>query len=244
MRFSFSRIDCFKQCPFKYRCRYVDRLKTIPEQNADNALWLGSGLHKGIETTPEEGVLDYQAHYYVLTNEVINWSLQLEYWAQKAWDVLPEGGQHEIPIETDDFIGYIDYVCGDTLFDFKWSNAIDSYLKPDKARQLSLYKYYYELENPGQVINHLKFVFFPKSKIRQRKTETVTQFRERLYDTLGELKIQVIEIPYDADSITDFLEERKRIETATEYPKQLGPFCERFCEFYGLCQKGDCSNIC
>lgn len=240
MKYSYSRVDCFKSCPRKYQYRYIDKLKTLPDQKADNALYLGSGLHKGIETTVEEGVACYQTNYYVLTDEIVNWSLQLEFWIPKVKDLLPENGLHEVKISTPDYIGFIDYVSGDTLYDFKFSNNVDNYLKSD---QLSIYKYYYELRYPTKRINHLKYVFIPKCNIRQKKTETVHQFRARLNDEMKKLEIRVIEVPYDEESITRFLDERKRIETATEYPKRPNQWCERFCEYYELCNEGECYNI-
>lgn len=239
-RYSYSRVDCFKQCPRKYKYRYLDKLKALPDLRADNALFLGSGLHKGIETTVEEGVLEYQNNFYVLTDQIINWSIQLEYWIPKVKDALPEGGQHEVGLFTPDFVGYIDYVCGDTLFDFKFSNNVDNYLKSD---QLSLYKYYYELTRSGEQINHLVYVFIPKSTIRQKDGESIDEFRARLIEQMDSLEIQLIEVPYDNESITRFWDERNRIETATDYPTKYNNFCGRFCEYNTICQKGENWNL-
>ena len=48
----------------------MDRLKTIPDTNADCALWLGLGLHKGIETgSVEAGIEEYKSHFNILTDE-------------------------------------------------------------------------------------------------------------------------------------------------------------------------------
>lgn len=236
MRYSYSRVDCFKSCKRRYKYRYIDGIKTIPNQQADNALYLGSGLHKGIETTVEEGVKHYQSNYYVLTNAIINWSLQLEYWIPKVKELLPKGGTHEVELSTNDFVGYVDYLYNDTMYDFKFSNNVENYLESD---QLPIYKYYYELLNPNKKIKHLKYIFIPKSNIRQRKSESVEQFRQRLFKTLDTLSIQEVEIPYNETSITRFLDERKRIEMAKNYPPTVNRWCERFCEFYGYCQKGE-----
>ena len=73
MRFSYSRVGCFAECPMKYKFRYIDKLKTIPEGNADNPLWLGLALHKGIETGSVEAALEeYKSHYNIITDENIN----------------------------------------------------------------------------------------------------------------------------------------------------------------------------
>lgn len=236
MKYSYSRVDCFNRCERKYKYRYVDKLLTIPDQRADNALYLGSALHKGIETTVEEGIELYRSNYYVLTDAIINWTLQLEFWIPKVKAILPENGNHEVEISTDDFIGYIDYVTDNTIFDFKFSNNTNNYLK---SNQLSLYKYYYELVNPTKTIDNLQYVFIPKCNIRQKKTESIEQFRQRLFENMSQLELQLLTVPYDETSITRFLEERKRIETATDYPARTNKWCQRYCEYYGYCQKGE-----
>ena len=67
---------------------------------------------------------------------------------------------------------------GDTLYDFKFSNNIDNYLK---SPQLSIYKHYLEQVRPDIKINHLKYVFVPKIQIRQKfkatPPETISEFR-------------------------------------------------------------------
>ena len=50
MKFSYSRVSSFANCPYKWWLHYIQKYRTIPDTNADNALWLGLGLHKGIET--------------------------------------------------------------------------------------------------------------------------------------------------------------------------------------------------
>ena len=128
MRFSYSRVGCYGNCPFQYKLKYLDGLKTIPEQNPDNALYLGLAVHKGIETgSVEEGIKEYKSHFNILSDENYNWIQQLEYQIPRVINLLPEGGEHELEIKTDEFIGFIDYVCGDTLYDFKFSNNIDGY---------------------------------------------------------------------------------------------------------------------
>ena len=237
MRFSYSRVGCFASCPMKYKFQYIDKLKTIPEQNADNALYLGSALHKGIETGSVEAALeDYKSHYNIISDENINYMMQLEYQIPKVLDVLPPGGEHEIEIKTDNFVGYIDYVVGNTIYDFKFSNNVDHYIK---SPQLSLYKYYLEKLRPDTKINHLKFVFIPKVSIRQKfkanPPETLFEFRQRLQEQLEATKIQVVEVEYDESSITQFNDCCKYIETCTEFPKIESRLCE-WCAFKEYCQ--------
>lgn len=240
MRFSYSNISTFSQCPYRWKLQYLDKLKTIPETNADNPLWLGLGLHKGIETgSADLGVFEYQSHFNVLTDDVINYSMQLEYQIPRVINLLPEGGKHELEIKTDNFVGYIDYVFGDTLYDFKFSNNIDNYLH---SPQLSIYKYYLESIRPDLKINHLKYVFVPKISIRQKHKakppETLYEFRTRLLEHLEASEIKIIEVSYDHDSISQFKACCKILETIKTFPKNPTKLCgwcpyQKYCESDG-----------
>lgn len=236
MKFSYLNVSMFAQCPFKWKLNYIDHLRTIPEANADNPLWLGLGLHKGIECGVEAGIAEYKSHFNIITDANIDYMMQLEYQIPRVIDLLPEGGEHELEIKTDDFVGYIDYVCGDTLYDFKFSNNIDNYLT---SPQLSIYKYYLELVRPDIKINHLKYVFVPKIQIRQkfksRPPETVVEFRSRLREHLEASEIQVIEVKYDHDSITQFQQCCQYLKTVKDFPKNPTKLCD-WCQFKAYCE--------
>lgn len=240
MRFSYSNISTFSQCPFRWYLQYKEKLKTLPECNADNALWLGLGLHKGIECGVEAGIQEYKSHFNIITDSHINYIMQLEYQIPRVIDILPEGGEHELEIKTDDFVGYIDYVHNDTLYDFKFSNNIANYLK---SPQLSIYKYYLEQVRPDIKINHIKYVFVPKISIRQKTKakppETVIEFRNRLQEHLEASEIKVIEVNYDEDSITQFQECCKYVSSCSEFHKNQTRLCswcpyQQYCESDGL----------
>jgi len=236
MRFSYSNISTFAQCPYRWYLNYKERLKTLPETNADNPLWLGLGLHKGIECGVEAGIEEYKSHFNILTDENINYIMQLEYQIPRVIELLPEGGEHELEIKTDEFVGYIDYVCGDTLFDFKFSNNIDNYLT---SPQLSIYKHYLELVRPDIKIKHLKYVFVPKIQIRQKlkskPPETIVEFRNRLLEHLEASEIKVIEVDFDTDSVTQFQECCQRLKTVRRFPKNPTKLCD-WCQFKRYCE--------
>ena len=229
-------MECYKQCPYRYKLQYIDHLKTIPDQSPSNALYLGIGVHKGIETTPQEGVSEYYNQYYLLNDEIISWGIQIEYWTERVKTLLPENGTHEHKIEIDDFIGYIDYLTSDTIFDFKFTvpKNFEKYLE---SKQLHIYKYFLEKQLPNVDIKHLKYIFIPKCSIRQKKTETIYQFRERLYSELDKLSVEIREIPYNENSITQFLEERKQMESDTEYHKNKTGLCN-WCNYKKHCLEG------
>lgn len=236
MRFSYSNISTFGNCPYQWYLKYIEHLKTLPETNADNALWLGLGLHKGIECGVEAGIAEYKSHFNIITDENINWITQLEYQIPRVIDLLPRDGEHELEVKTDKFVGYIDYVCGDTLYDFKFSNNIDSYLE---SPQLSIYKHYLEKVRPDIKINHLKYVFVPKIQIRQKfkakPPETLTEFRARLKEHLEASEIKIIEVPFKESFITDFETCCDIVAGCKEFPKNPTRLCD-WCQYQAYCE--------
>jgi hypothetical protein len=236
-QFSYSRLGCYANCPYQYYLKYIKRLKTIPPQNADNALYLGLGVHKGIECgNVQAGIDEYKSHYNIINDQHINWIMQLEYQIPRAIELLPQDGEHELEIKTDDFIGYIDYVCGDTLFDFKFSNNIDNYMK---SPQLSIYKYYLEKVRPNMKINHLKYVFIPKVNIRQKlkakPQETIQEFRRILLEHLETTEIKIVEVGFDMQSVTQFQECCQRLKTVKDFPKNPTRLCN-WCDYQMYCE--------
>lgn len=255
MRVSHSRVETFNRCPFKYRLRYVDRLKTIPNTDPDNALILGTALHTGIEEGVEQSIDFYANSFPVLTDDHINEMIKLEAMIPKAQALLPPGGAFELPIGNTDFIGFLDYLVpvgkglaldnlltGEDLeefeafdlYDFKYSNNAKSYMT---SGQLHEYRYWYELTHPGHRIRNLYFLFVPKVKIRQKKTETLIQFRERLREALQDATPWVEPVQYNPLKIVDFLTDVKHMVETTDFPKNPNHFCG-WCEYEEYCQKG------
>lgn len=233
--------------------RYLDKLKTLPNTDPDNALVLGTALHTGIEEGVDRGLEFYQNSFPVLTDEHINELIKLEAMIPKAAALLPIGGQFEVPIGNADFIGFLDYLwrCGYLakeapenywgkevavfdLYDFKYSNNSKSYIE---SGQLHEYKYWYELTHPGCRIRNLYFLFVPKVKIRQKKTETLMQFRERLREALEDATPWVEPINYDPLKVVDFLINAKRMLETTDFQPNPSHLCG-WCEFEEYCQKG------
>ena len=64
MRFSYSRVGCFANCPYQYKLRYIDKLQTIPDQAPDNALYLGTAIHEAFETgSVDAAIKSYRSNY-------------------------------------------------------------------------------------------------------------------------------------------------------------------------------------
>lgn len=51
---------------------YIDKIGTIKADNADNALYLGTALHTGLEKDVEEVINEYYMNYPIITDEHIN----------------------------------------------------------------------------------------------------------------------------------------------------------------------------
>ena len=245
MRVSHSRVEVFDRCPYKYRLRYVEGLNTIPNTEPDNALILGTALHTGIEEGVEKALDFYQSSFPILTDDHVNEMMKLEAMIPKAKAMLPPGGAFELPIGNADFVGFMDYLwpCGwdsrtnETLFDlydFKYSNNAKSYAV---SGQLHEYKYWYELTHPGHRIRNMYFLIVPKVKIRQKKTETLQQFRGRLQDALKDAEPSLMPVQYDPLKVVDFLTNTKHMVEATEFPKNPNHFCG-WCEYEEYCMKG------
>lgn len=233
MRKSYSSVELFGQCPYHWKLRYLDRLTTIPDTKPDNALYLGLAIHKGFETgSVEEAVKEYKSHYHIITDKNENWIMQIEYQVQQMLELLPKGGEHEIAVQTEDFIGYIDYICGDTMYDFKFSNNVDRY---KNSTQTNIYRSKLKQVRPDIEINHLVYVMIPKLMIRQKKTETVETFRNRLRNELKKTKITLVEVDIDENAEKGFNECCKIIDTVLEYPKNPTKLCG-WCEFKDFCE--------
>lgn len=226
--------------------RYLDGIDTNDPIDADNALVIGTALHTGIEKDVNTAINQYFMSYPIIDDSHINEAIKLEYLIPKAKAVLPSG-EYEVEISDDDFHGFIDLLAPATVFerdvevpnqydiyDFKYSNNVNHY---KDSRQLHLYKYFFEKCNPGKKIRNLYFLFVPKVNIKQKKTEDLNQFRQRIRENLQECEVQKVQIDFDYEKVIDFLLKVKSVNETTDFEKCPGWFC-RYCEFEEFCQKG------
>lgn len=86
------------------------------------------------------------------------------------------------------------------------------------------------------------FVFAQKVQIRQKKTETLEQFRLRLKNTLQDAQVQVKEVSYDVNKVMDFMQNQVNILTCTDYIKTPSRFCD-WCEYKEYCKKQEVLNM-
>lgn len=257
MQVSYSRVSTHKKCPYQYFLRYNEKFKTIPTDDPQSALILGHALHTGIEKDVQAAINEYFGAYPIITDFHIDEAIKLEYLIPKVKAILPKG-EHEVKIEDEDFIGYIDLLApmgwmsknaihnpyGEDvdvydLYDFKYSNNVSNYMK---SEQLHLYKYYFEKLNPGKRIRNLYFVFIPKVQIKRKKNETDFEFRQRIISELDAKEIKTVEVNYDPNKVIEFLTDTKHLVEAEEFDKKPMRLCD-WCDYQNYCQKGDDTMI-
>lgn len=225
--------------------QYIDRVKVDNPTNADNALILGQAVHTGIEKSLEEAIREYCFSYPIISDEHINEIMKLEKVIPLARNSIPTGGQFELKIVDRDFIGYIDYLVPVKyesfgrqwfdIYDFKYSNNVSNYMD---SEQLHLYKYFFEKYNPDKKIRNLYFLFIPKVNIKQKKDETLQQFRNKISEELKLSEIKKMKIEFDYNKVIDFYSKIKVINETTDFPQEKSYLC-RYCEFNEYCEKGN-----
>lgn len=233
--------------------RYIHGITTIPPTEPDNPLIMGQTVHTGIEKTLEEAIREYSFSYPIITDEHINEIIKFETVIPLAREAIPHGGKFEVEIADDDFHGFIDYLVpmgymskeaifnpyGEDvdifdLYDFKYSNNVSGY---KQSNQLHLYKYFFERNNPGKKIRNMYLLFIPKVSIKQKKTETLLDFRQRLKEELSSVEVKTVQIGFNPEKVIDFLFGIKAVKEESDFPQQKSYLC-RFCEFQDYCEKG------
>ena len=259
-QFSHSRVESFKQCAYKFKLRYIDGLQTLPNDDPANALIIGTALHTGIEKDVKTAIEEYYNSYPVITDAHVTEAMKLEKVIPMMKEKLPRGGEFEVKIEDDDFVGYIDYllpvdkecIAWDPdgghkyvewfdIYDFKYSNNIDRYLE---SGQLHEYKYYFEKNNPGKKIRNLYFMFAPKCQLKQKyanKTnkfdEDIQAFRRRCMEWINNNEVIVEKVEYDPTKIIEFATGVKHALEETEFNKEPSKLFY-FCEYRAYCEQG------
>lgn len=239
IQFSHSRVESFKNCPYKWKLHYIDKLKTIPDYGPDNALICGNTVHTGAEKGLKAALEFYKSNYYVLTDLHINEMIKFEILIPRLLEILKDINiyKQEYLINTPRFKGFVDLITRNDdgsvdVFDFKYSNNVDHYLE---SPQLHIYKYY--LEQKGFKVRKLGFIFIPKTSIRQKNDEDLYRFRKRLVATVKESEIQIVEVKYNPNKVIEFFNSMIDITEATEYPKNPTRLCD-WCEYKKYCMEG------
>ena len=243
-RFSHSRVEAFETCPFKFKFRYIDELEALWDCAADNPLKVGTAIHHGIETDATSAIKEYFMEYPVIDDAHITESIKLETMINKVKDLLKgEKVIYEYCLSTTDFIGFVDLlqlveVKPDgtkvyDMYDFKYSNNVEHYLK---SRQLHVYKQMFE-QTTGHIVRNLGFIFIPKNNSKQRKDESLVQFRNRVQQEVNKLEPFIEYVKFDENKVYEYYELVDKIQRTGTFEKKPSYLC-KFCEIKDYCEKG------
>lgn len=239
-RYSHSRVECHNNCPYQYKLRYVDHIKTVQAPEPNNALICGNTIHKGAETDLKTAIEFYYSNYPIINDNHINEVIKFEYLIPKIHEILANVNVYkkEFRINTNRFIGIVDLITKNDdgsvdVFDYKYSNNYEHYAE---SPQLHLYKYF--LEQIGFKVRKLGFIFIPKISIRQKQEENLYQFRKRLQEELRNSEIKIMEIQYNAEKVAEWMDNIINITEDNEFKKNPTNLCS-WCEYQEYCIKGE-----
>ena len=230
-QYSYSRVSLFETCPYHFKLKYIDELTEIPDlTRADNPLIIGHALHTGIEHDVETALNEYYNTFPVLTDRIIEEAMKLEILIPKVKDFLEttfEGLKfiHEYEINTPTYKGFVDLIIKapdgtSMIMDFKYSNNIKNYME---SGQLHIYKHY--LEQEGFKVERLAYLFIPKTSLKQEENEDLFHFRKRLMAAVEESNVKYVPIDFDEMEVIYFQNNIKKIESATEWPRNTSGKC-------------------
>ena len=239
MQFSYSRVSTYERNPLEYKLRYLEGLTTLPRYDPEDPLVVGTAMHELIQKN-KDAIKQYLMSYPLVTDKHINEAIKLELLSKKALAVLPPTGKYEVTLSNQDYIGFIDMLVKNEdgtfdIWDFKYSNSIENYMK---SAQLHLYKYY--LEQTGRKVKHLRYLFIPKVRLKQKQTESLYDFRQRLKRAINkDYQVTVKEVEYNPNKVIEWLASVKHALEAKEFPlNEDDPFW-RFSEFRDYVEKGE-----
>ncbi|MFI3605693.1 AAA family ATPase [Vagococcus fluvialis] len=229
MQYSYSRVSLFKDCPYHFKLRYIDKLKEIPDYSANSPLILGHAMHKGIETNKDEMLDDYFNSFPIIDDLQIEEAIKLEHMLPKVqeWMSQFEGLEiiHEYKIDKPEYLGFVDLIIKSPdgscmVVDFKYSKNIKNYMD---SEQMHIYKHY--LEQDGFNVDRLGFLFVEKVNLKQTKSEDTFNYRKRLVAKLKQAKVTFVPIGYDASKVNSFKKTIKEIEATKIYKKNVSGNC-------------------
>lgn len=239
MQFSYSRVSTYERNPLEYKLRYLEGLTTLPRYDPEDPLVVGTAMHELIQKN-KDAIKQYLMSYPLVTDKHINEAIKLELLSKKALAVLPPTGKYEVTLSNQDYIGFIDMLVKNEdgtfdIWDFKYSNSIENYMK---SAQLHLYKYY--LEQTGRKVKHLRYLFIPKVRLKQKQSESLYDFRQRLKRAIDkDYQVTIKEVEYNPNKVIEWLASVKHALEAKEFPlNEDDPFW-RFSEFRDYVEKGE-----
>lgn len=239
MQYSYSRVEVYDQCPYRYRLRYIDGLKEMDKYDPQDPLIVGTAFHRCIEESVPDAIAWYYAQYPIITDLHVEEAMKLEVIGEKARAMLDLGRcEFEVKVQTPDYLGFIDCLrpmpdgswC---IVDFKYSSSPDRYRD---SKQIGVYAHYARLM--GYDVQSGFFLVAPKIRIRRKKGEMDEDFRLRLREEMAKPDYRPTLVPARMDGWEDFRDGILRIENERLWPKRPGKLCpwcpyQRYCESDG-----------
>lgn len=238
--FSYSRVDCFNQCPYKYKLRYIDKLEPKPDMSPTNALFFGTATHEGIEHRSVEKALEsYKSNFPEITEAHEVEMLKLKTILPKAFEQIPEGEYEKCLRDKDGFIGFIDCIVDNKdgtvdLLDFKTSNNISGY---KNSGQLHVYQHYYE-KLTGNKVRNLYYVFIPKYKESLKEGMTkddVDKLKQDVIQYFKDKDIHFEKVEFNPQQVSMFMAKKNLMDKAMEFPKKYTTMCN-WCDYKLYCK--------
>lgn len=234
MSFSYSKVETHHSCPYKFYLRYIQKLEAKPDMSPNNALFLGSALHEGIEKrSVDEAIEKYKSYFEEITPAHDFEIEKLEQAVIKAINALPEGDYEYRLSDPDGFVGYIDMLVKVEdgvydLYDFKYSNAIGRYAN---SSQIHIYKYYYE-KITGNKIRNMYYAMIPK--LMETLNESLDK-EAKLKEYIDNSQVTLQQIEYDKKQVSYFFARKVMMEKDDKFIKRQSGAC-KWCEFKHLCE--------
>ena len=232
-RASHSKVECYWSCPFCYKLKYIDKLKTKPDQSPTNALHEGTSIHEAIEKRDKvHGIENYKSNFNNLNIEHEIEIYKLEKAMDKAIAEIPHG-EYEYKILTEEFIGYIDMLVHIEdniydLYDFKYSNG-----DYKDSGQVHVYKYFYE-RLTGNIIRNMYYVMIPKCPEKYEDGCDIDKLKDKIDKYYNTHHIRFDEIEYDKKKISFFFARKTLMEKETVFEKRYSFRCN-WCDFRKFC---------
>lgn len=258
MIYSHSRTNTFKLCPKQFEYRYIRNLYPL---SSSKGLALGKLLHKGIELKSSNNLNEYvddiDASYNEETENIISLAMAMTdaYFDKFGINEKIKNELHFLlNLDGYNFQGYIDGIIeeehGYWLLEIKTASRVDKEYIDKLKYNDQVSRYYYAIEQDmvddfklDKPLLGIKYRIIKKPLIRQKASESIVEFRNRLREKLNEdgyIEELILTRNRDEieDCILDTIEDIKAIEHATRYTKTLSA-----CTTYGRCPYMElCSN--
>ena len=228
MAISVSKIQSFKQCKYKYRLAYIEKV----EQKRFEFFKKGSNIHKAFETFKVSDIETNNVVSAFFNSEVGKKHFQTILNAEKEVKIgLKKQGKNIVPCVFQDpdafFHGIIDVLNGNNILDYKTGKK--KAFKDQDWTQLMYYAAWLFLKHPEFSEVNIAYLY-----VEHNHENALTIKREYLSEILKKILINVIEITKYEKNPT----EEHKCSNLCEY---CG--CAESCKFYREYQDSKLENI-